>query len=287
VSPIQQALDLATRRGLLPSSLGSAELSDLASSLEERAFWSARTTHAAYLADLKKLTERHIKGEGYENDLAQLRLEARRLLAKYGYTPEKGFPGDPARAVPAATPGSLRDLRSERRLNLIFDTQAALARGLGQKLRGLDRIDIAPAWELIRVTDKTTPRDWAERWKIASDNINAVGVYVRPSTINSQPSTRLIARKDSPIWAALGSRELFDDALNVDHAPFAFNSGMGLIERTHSDLADYAAPAPGSVGPRGITLPAPTNTVPDHIEPNDFIGGQATIDRLLTLWKNR
>jgi len=285
VSPIQQALDLATRRGLLPSSLGAAELSDLAASLEERAFWSARTTHAAYLKDLKKLVERFVKGDGYENDLAQLRLEARRLLAKYGYTPEKGFPGDSARGVPSATPGSLQDLRSERRLNLIYDTQAALARGLGQKIRGIDRIDIAPAWELVRVTDKTTPRDWAERWKIASDNVNAVGVYVLSSGFSRSPS--LIARKDSPIWAALGSRELFDDALNVDHAPFAFNSGMGLIERSLSDLADYDQPAPGISGPRGITLPAPTNTVPDHIDPNDFIGGQATIDRLLGMWRAR
>lgn len=280
MTPIQQALDLATNRGLLASALGSAELSDLAASLEERAFWAARHTHSTYLADLKKLVERHVKGDGYENDLPQLRLEARKLLAVYGYTPEKGFPGDAARGVPAATPGTLLDLRSERRLNLIFETQASLARGLGQKLRGLDRIDIAPAWELIRVTDKTTPRDWQERWQIAADNINAAGVY-------DTPDGRLIARKDSPIWAALGSRELFDDALNVDHPPFAFNSGMGWRETTTRELESFDEPAPGVAGPGGITLPAPTNTAPDYIDPDDFIGGQASIDRLLTLWQNR
>ncbi len=37
---------------------------------------------------------------------------------------------------------------------------------------------------------------------------------------------RVIARKNSPIWAELGSSKNFDDALDVDYPPFAFNSGM-------------------------------------------------------------
>jgi|GEM_PF-3377016 len=37
---------------------------------------------------------------------------------------------------------------------------------------------------------------------------------------------RMIARKDSPIWSELGSSANFDDALDVEYPPFAFNSGM-------------------------------------------------------------
>ena len=53
------------------------------------------------------------------------------------------------------------------------------------------------------------------------------GLFVVPA---SAGSGRLIALKTSPIWEALGSRFLFDDALNVDHPPFAFGSGMGWRE---------------------------------------------------------
>ena len=55
MTPLTQALQLATDRALFPSALGSADLAGLAASLQERAFWSARTTHAAYLAALKKI----------------------------------------------------------------------------------------------------------------------------------------------------------------------------------------------------------------------------------------
>lgn len=273
---IQQALEIAKDRGIFPTILGARETADLAETLEGRAFWSARTTQAGYLRALKALVERYIKSEGADNDLAQLRVEARKLLAMYGYTPEKGFPGDAKRGIPAATPGTLTDLSSERRLNLIFDTQAKLARGLGLKLRGLDRIDIAPAWELVRVESRDTPREWLERWDEAADNVDHEGVYAAPG--------RMIAHKLSPIWAALGSRALFDDALNVDHPPFAFQSGMGWREIFASDLEDLtqAEMSDGELEPI-----SPPEEVPDFVDPGDFIGGQDAIDDLLKIWRAR
>lgn len=276
MSAISAALKIARDLGLLPSSLSAQETADLAAQMESRAFWSARTTHAAYLAELKKLVERYVSGEGYENDLASLRLEARRLLTAYGYGAEKGFPGDAARGVPSATPGTLRDLSSERRLNLIFDTQAKLARGLGQKERGLSRLDSFPAYELIRVETRTTPREWEERWKIAADNVDNAGVY--------DIAGALIAHKKSPIWPALGSRALFSDALDVDHAPFAINSGMGLREKSISDLSGADMTPLGAEPARKQTS---TDEVPDYINPDDFIGGQPTVDRLLQQWRAR
>ncbi|GAA5137405.1 hypothetical protein GCM10023213_14030 [Prosthecobacter algae] len=264
-TPIQQALTLAADRGLLPTSMGTADLRELERSLLDRSFWSARTTHARYLKDLKALVERYVKGEGYNNDLAQLRIEARKLLVRYGYEPEKGFPGDAALGVPEAVPGSLQDLSSERRLNLIFDTQSKLMRGLGQKIRGLDRMETAPAWELVRIEDRRAPRDWLERWAIAADNVDSAGVYDLPG--------RMVARKDSPIWAALGSSALFDDALDVDHSPFAFQSGMGWLEVFAVDLPELqSVPDP---------RPLPANVIPFVApEPEIFIGGQSTLDML-------
>lgn len=295
-SPVQQAVEIARRTSILPTAMDARQTANLAATLQRRVFWSARTTLAEYLKGLQKLVERHTRGEGYNNDPGQLRLEARALLDTFGYTPEQGFPGDAALGIPSAMPGTLRDLRSEIRLNLILNTQAALARGLGQKLRGLSRISSAPAWELVREQTRTAPRDWEERWIVAGTEVRWVKVY-------STEDGRMIARKDSPIWEALGSRANFDDALNVDHAPFALNSGMGLSEMLRSDLtglrlvndrrkvavtaprdepetteAEEAIPTPEeAIG----TMPEIQDTPPEYVKPSDFIGGQKTIDKLL------
>lgn len=219
---ITQAMRLAAERGLLPTALGSADLKEMTERLRENLFFSARTTNLWYVERLAKLVERYVKGEGRDNDLAQLRIEARKLLAQAGYAPEKGFPGDESLGIPPATPGSLRDLSSEKRLDLIFDTQAQMMRGLGMKLRGLQRADRWPAWELVRVGKFSSEyqREWQKRWDIAADNVESEGVA----------ADGMLALKTSPIWLALGSSALFPDALNRDHPPFAFNSGMGWRE---------------------------------------------------------
>lgn len=220
---ILQALKLAQERGLLPTNLSAAELQEMTQRLAERVFFSARTTNAWYVERLKGLVERYVTGEGRDNDLAQLRVEARDLLARAGYTPEKGFPGDEELGIPPAKPGSLRDLSSEKRLNTIFETQAGMMRGLGLKLRGLTRLDTYPAYELVRIGSRRMPREWLERWNEAADNVNNEGVA------QGQGLT-MMALKTSPVWRALGSSALFDDGLNVDHPPFAFGSGMGWRE---------------------------------------------------------
>lgn len=227
-TPLAQAVRLARERGLLPTALGTAALNEVLQRLSERVFFSARTTNAWYVERLAKLVERYVNGEGRDNDLAQLRVEARELLAQAGYTPEGGFPGDEELGIPPAAAGSLRDLSSEKRLNLIFETNAQMMRGLGQKLRGLDRLQSHPAWELVRYKHARDPaweRDWLRRFSIAAENVEWEGV-----SHEAFDQGRMLALKTSPVWRALGSSALFPDALNVDHAPFAFNSGMGLSE---------------------------------------------------------
>lgn len=235
---LTQAVKLAQERGLLPSWMGSAELQELALRLRERAFFSARTTNAWYLEKLKALVERYTRGEGRDNDLAQLRVEARELLARAGYTPEKGFPGDEELGIPPAEPGSLKDLGSEKRLNLILNTQRDMMNGLGKKLRGLTRVTSHPAWELVRVLSSRVPREWLERWKTAAENIDWQGV-----SRAALDGGRMVALKTSPMWPALGSAALFADALNVDHPPFAFNSGMGWRELRDDEARDLGLDA--------------------------------------------
>ena len=84
---------------------------------------------------------------------------------------------------------------------------------------------------------------------------------------------RMIALKGDPIWGELGSADNFDDALNVDHPPFAYNSGMGWREISKSECARLNVTGPhgasvaefhaGPDRPQVIAgeLPVPTNSV--------------------------
>jgi hypothetical protein len=263
---VSQALTEAAKRKVLPTGLGTAGLRELDARVRESAFFSARTAHAGYLKELQKLTQRFLKAEGYENDLPQLRIEARKLLQGAGYTPEAGFPGNAKLEIPPARAGSLQDLSSERRLNLIFKTQSALMRGRALKIRGADRLDLAPAWELVRVAARNEERDWPRRWKEAGAEL---------------VDGRLMALKDAEVWSALGDSALFGDALDVDHPPFAFESGMGWREVLASEARQRGLGA----RPEGLLARAKA-LVKDAVEKafvrplkaEDFLGGQAAME---------
>ena len=58
----------------------------------------------------------------------------------------------------------------------------------------------------------------------------------------------MIAFKGDPVWGELGSSDNFQDALGVDHPPFAFLSGMGWREMSTAE-----SEALGVTGPAGET----------------------------------
>lgn len=244
---LSRALKVARTKGLMPTYLSTEGLREMGSDIRRRVFFSARTTHAGYLAELQKLNQRYIAG-GYGNDLGQLRVEARALLAKAGYAPERGFPGDAKRGLPPAEAGSLRDLSSDQRLNLIFKTQEALAVGESQYLIGnsRQRLFTHPAWELVSSTANTPRIDWPKRWLEAGGPVTSNG--------------RLIAPKWHVVWRKLGDSSRFDDALDTTHPPYAFNSERLWEERTRRQ-----AQAAGFVrlkAPAGwqVTAPEPLDT---------------------------
>jgi len=214
---LTDALGIALARGVMPTAMSTAELREIPGELRARSVFSARTTNAEYVQVIRDVVSAVVDGQ---MDHATARVTLRETLRAMGYSPEGGFPGkilESSSTVPAAVKGSLRDLSSFRRLDLIVKTQEQLMRGAGQKLRGLGRLDAAPAWELVRYRQSEVPRNWGERF------IEAGGTMIEG---------RVIAHKNDPVWDALGDSVLFDDALDVDHPPFAFNSGMGWMEVT-------------------------------------------------------
>lgn len=250
---LTEAAKVAAIRELLPTSLGSAELRDaIAADLRARSVFSARVTNATFLDQIKMVIAELAAGK---TDHATARWYLSETLKEIGYDSEAGgFPDAPEGAVPPALAGSLQDLRSRRRLDLILNTQLALVRGRGQQVRGAEasRLRQFPAWELVRAISRVAPREWGGIHN-GTPPRRGGDVDPRPRWIisggKSLDSGRLVALKGDPVWGELGASGNFDDALDVDYPPFAFNSGMRWVEVTRADVRRL-----GVRGPNGESI---------------------------------
>ena len=85
-----------------------------------------------------------------------------------------------------------------------------------------DTIQLSPDWELCRFDRPRFQRDWNARRKAAAEAVGWKGVRRR--------TKKMIAQKDSPIWAALGSGAGgYDDTWGLPYPPFAIGSGMDWV----------------------------------------------------------
>jgi hypothetical protein len=211
---VLDALRAAAARGTLPTRMGTAELRELAAELRARSVFTARGSNAIFVSKIKTLIDQLASGQ---IDPGEVRRVLRATLNELGYTPEGGFGPEDLGRVPPAVEGSLQDLRSNSRLNLIVGTQRDLMAGAGQQARGTtpERLSAFPAWQLVRIVPRRVPRNWTARWQQAGGTLR---------------DGRMVALKGDPVWGELGSSANFDDALDVDTPPFAYNSGMGWRE---------------------------------------------------------
>ncbi len=241
---IFDAFKAAQARGEMPTDLSSAELRELSAGVRANSVFTSRGTNAIFVSKLKEVINAVTAGE---MDDATARWTLLETLRSLGYTPEGGFPETPAGAVPPAVKGSIQDLSSRRRLDLIINTQRDLMRGAGMQMSGMEPRKLAafPCWELVRVYNVRVPRDWQARWKEAGGSFVIDGKFYGPfdetpwelddAKGRESLKIRMIAPKGDMIWGELGSSENFDDALDVDYPPFAFNSGMGWQDVTAAE----------------------------------------------------
>lgn len=199
--PFAEALESRQVRQLLPTDFRTRLLDQIPAQLRERAIFSAGVTKVEVLQQFEEGITALTTGTG---DRATQRAEAKKLLDSLGYRPVEG------------EEGTLTDLSSDARLNLILDTNTEMAFGYGQWKQGQDPaiLDQWPAQELIRVRDSRVPRDWAQRWTEAGGEFYG---------------QRMIALKNSPIWTRLSR-------FGLPYPPFDFNSGMGVqdVDRTEA-----------------------------------------------------
>lgn len=210
--PFREALQARGVKSLLPTSLTSAELARLAPERRERAMFSARCTLAEFLQEASDKIERILNpvtafradGSPFTSglDRATARLELQELLDELDYKPSE------------EDRGTIKDLRSDRRVNLILDTNTQMAQGYGQWMQGQSTaiLDQWPAQELFRAEARKEHRHWAVIWRSHGGKIFAGG---------DPEYGRMVALKNTPIWTEIS-------AFGLPYPPFDFNSGMDV-----------------------------------------------------------
>ncbi len=215
--PFEDALDELASKDLLPTGLGTADLRELAPEIRQASIFSARMTNAGAVQRFKDLVEQILspsgRAPGEGSNIATGRARMQDFLREEGYDSEKGgFAGE--EKVPFAERGSLRDLSSNPRLELMLRTKVTQMAQTGYKVQQNTPVArrMYPCWELVHVGVLKHPdlaRDWPRRWaKVGGQFYGG----------------RMIAPKDDPIWNEIGSTANFDDALDTDIPPYAFNS---------------------------------------------------------------
>jgi len=234
--PFKEAIANLQKKNLLPLNLDSAQIRQLEAALRRQSIFSADTTITGYLEEIKKtvasiIEPKQVTREGMTQTVtdgfnpATARANLRATLQRFGYKPDE------------AIAGTIKDLSSDARLNLVVKTNTELAQGAGhfiQQNMDPDVVDEYPALELVRYEEKAVPRDWEQRWRLAA---SVAGDPAAAAAL--ELNGRMAALKSSGIWQALGDGEGgYDDTLGNPFPPFAFNSGMWTEEVSRKEAVD-------------------------------------------------
>ena len=208
--PFEEAIASLKRRGLMPTTANSYELAGLPADLREQALFASKLNDAHTLQAIQDALAGIVQPEGRAPgesvNTATARVAIRKALAQCGYAPEP------------CKEGTIEDLSSERRLNLIIQTNTDMARGRGSWLamQDPDMLDEFPCWELFRLEEREVPRNWELRWR---------------SNGGKFFDGRMIARKDDRIWYDISR-------FGTPYPPFDYNSGMWTDDVSRSE-AEY------------------------------------------------
>jgi hypothetical protein len=157
IAPIkfQDAIDKLGARSPIGSQMSSEQWSAVPVALRERAFFSANIESARFLQDMKtdlldfQNSMRDGSGALKVGSRAKFIENMRRKAIAQGLGPI-----DPEDA------GTIKDIRGERRLGLVFDVQTKSARSFGDRKQGMDPdvLQKFPGVRFIRVAEVTTER---------------------------------------------------------------------------------------------------------------------------------
>lgn len=240
--PFAEAVANLAGKGLLPTSLSSGDLRQISAGIRRQSVFSARTTLSGYLQEIQDVVRSVIDPKQGPSPDGALNEDGSPRITTQGFNPASAREAlrsklrDLGYAPGAKDEGSIKDLSSSARINLVVKTNAELAQGAGKYIQGNaneDVIDLWPAWELVRYEARNVERDWKLRWSIAAQvagDAQAAGAAGRG---------RMVALKSSGIWQALGDGAGgFLDTLGNPYPPFAFQSGMWCEDVSREEATD-------------------------------------------------
>tara|TARA_R110002126_G_scaffold93658_2_gene221793 strand:- start:1938 stop:2807 length:870 start_codon:yes stop_codon:yes gene_type:complete len=230
--PFQAALDAVTRRIPAGRPWSAAEWAAKEPEVRDRALFSARVENEMVLKRIKlfllNFLERQREpvpgGEGTRlRDGSQTKFvtELRALAIREGV----GIEGVPDSLVDE---GNIRDIRSEARLRLIFQTQVSTSYGYGSWTQGMTPVvlDAFPAARVVRNPGAVTPR---------------------PRHVQEEGSVRL--KTDYDFWAKwMNGREI--GGFQVPYGPFGYNSFIDQADVSRAE-AERLQLVPKGANPRG------------------------------------
>lgn len=208
--PLKDAVEQLSRKAVVGSAMSSREWEALSAEIRDRAFFSARVEDERLLAEMQERLQARIelaKRDGRTMDRGVFIEEMREELRKSGYQRADGVRKD-----------SLQDLKSSRRLGLIWDMNISQAQGYARWKTDMDPdiLKAVPAQELIRVRSKIEVRDWPLVWADHGGKF-----YSKPGPDYPNAPGRMIALKTDPIWRWISR-------FKTPWPPFDWGSGMGL-----------------------------------------------------------
>ena len=220
------------RRTPLGSALNSREWERVPAELRDRTMFSATVENERLLQEMKdRLAQRlaltRTEG-GAHMDRGRFIEEMRQELSAAGY--KRGN----------ARRGSLRDLKSSRRLGLIWDMNVSQAAGFARWKMDMTPEGLAnePCYELIRIKARVEIRDWPLVWEDHGGRF-----YGKPGKDYPNAKGRMIALKTDPIWRYISR-------FKTPWPPFDWGSGMGLM-----GIARSLAESLGLLGPDDVLVP--------------------------------
>ena len=188
------AAEKILQKALVASKIDSSQWNSIQAGLRDRAFFSSQVAQANILQGLRQMAADRANGVS----ASDAREAMREALKRLGHE------------TPQELQGTIKDLYSKSRLDVIIKTNVAQARGFIDWMEANSPGAYAafPAQEFLRVKAVKNPRgDWPKRWQKAGGKIF--------------PGGRMIALKDDPVWVKLS-------VFGNPFPPFDWGSGMGL-----------------------------------------------------------